>query len=223
VVSDAAADARGIDATGQAARTKAIRTATQEVIGDFIGPVLNDWERRPWEETAYWVPDPGSVQEISTQQTASAGGAPGIAITRADVLPQGNTVATRGIGVVRRSEGSLSDVQNLVRLEGVVIGDARSVSVNGAPALVEALPVDEASRMGLSGSNARKFSREFTLPISQDSVSVVAPSRGGFEYSYFNYKETEAQSRKTRQTHDPVHHKTHESHEKTTAKTPQSA
>jgi hypothetical protein len=34
VVSDAAADARGIDATGQAARTKAIRTATQEVIGD---------------------------------------------------------------------------------------------------------------------------------------------------------------------------------------------
>jgi hypothetical protein len=183
VVADATADARGIDATGQAARTKAIRTATQQVIGDFIGPVLNDWERRPWEETAYWVPDPGSIEEVTAQRPASTSGsrgaAPGIAITRADVLPSGGTVATRGIGVVRRDEGSLSDVENLVRLEGVVVGDARSVAVNGSPAVVEALPVAEATRMGLSGSDARKFSREFTLPVSQDSVSVVAQGTGG--------------------------------------------
>src|SRR5688572_20319616 len=43
VVSDATADARAIDATSQAARAKAIRTATQEAITDFIGPVVNDW------------------------------------------------------------------------------------------------------------------------------------------------------------------------------------
>ncbi|MDH3206399.1 MAG: caspase family protein [Gemmatimonadota bacterium] len=179
VVSDATADARGIDATGQAARTKAIRAATQEVIGTFIGPVLNDWERRPWEETAYWRPDPGSVEELATQQTASTGSAPGIAITRADVLPSGDASATRGIGVVRRDEGGLSNVQNLVRLEGVVVGDARSVEVNGAPALIEPLSGDDASRFGLGTGNARKFSREFTLPVSQDSVSVVARGSGG--------------------------------------------
>jgi hypothetical protein len=179
VVSDASADARGIDATGQAARTKAIQTATQEVIGDFIGPVLNDWEARPWEETAYWVPDPGSVESVTTQQVASSSGAPGIAITRADVLPTTDAVATRGIGVVRRDEGGLSGVQNLVRLEGVVVGDARTVDVNGAPAQIESLSDDEAARMGLGGSGARKFSREFTLPVSQDSVSVVAQGSGG--------------------------------------------
>jgi hypothetical protein len=179
VVSDATADARGIDATGQAARTKAIRTATQEVIGTFIGPVLNDWDRRPWEETAYWRPDPGSVEEIATDQTASASGAPGIAITRADVLPSTDAVATRGIGVVRRDEGGLSSVQNVVRLEGVVVGDGATVDVNGAPALIESLTGEEATRLGLGGSGARKFSREFTLPVSQDSVSIVAQGSGG--------------------------------------------
>ncbi|MGD2047344.1 MAG: caspase family protein [Gemmatimonadota bacterium] len=182
VVSDADADARGLDATAQAARTKAIRTATQEVIGSFIGPILNDWEARPWEETAYWVPDPGSVQEAAGQQTASGGGsagAPGIAITRADVLPAGDAVATRGIGVLRRNEGSLSDVQNVVRLEGVVIGDARSVDVDGAPAQIEDMSDEEASRLGLAGAAVRKFFREFTLPVSQDSVAVVAQGSGG--------------------------------------------
>src|SRR5688572_12885620 len=39
VVSDATADARAIDATAQAARTKAIRAATQDAIEVFIGPV----------------------------------------------------------------------------------------------------------------------------------------------------------------------------------------
>ena len=98
VVSDATADARAIDATSQAARAKAIRTATQEAITDFIGPVVNDWERRAWQEASYWVPDPGSVEQ-STTQTASRTGAPGIAVTRADVLPSTDQVATRGIGV----------------------------------------------------------------------------------------------------------------------------
>jgi hypothetical protein len=178
VVSDATADARAIDATSQAARAKAIRAATQEAIEDFIGPVVNDWERRTWQEASYWVPDPGSIEQ-STTQTATRTGAPGIAVTRADVLPSTDQVATRGIGVVRRSEGSLDGVQNVVRLEGVVVGDARTVEVNGAPAILEPLASGDASLYGLSGSDARKFSREFTLPVSQDSVRIVASGSGG--------------------------------------------
>jgi hypothetical protein len=179
VVASASADARGLDATSQAARTKAIRTATQDVIEAFIGPVLNDWDAREWQEQAYWVPDPGSVEQ-STAQTASAAGAPGIAVIRADVLPAGDGAATRGIGVVRRSEGGLSGVQNVVRLEGVVVGDARTVEVDGAPALMEPLDVSEATRYGLLGAReARKFTREFTLPVSQDSVRIVASGAGG--------------------------------------------
>ena len=95
------------------------------------------------------------------------------------MLPTDDAAATRGIGVVRRDEGGLSGAQNLVRLEGVVIGEARSVSVDGAPAQIEALPEDEASRMGLSSAAARKFFREFTLPVSQDSVSIVAEGTAG--------------------------------------------
>jgi hypothetical protein len=181
VVSSATADARAIDATSQAARAKAIRAATQQFIGDFIGPVLNDWEARTWQEARYWVPDPGSVEQ-STAQTASSSsgtGAPGIAVIRADVLPASTAVATRGIGVVRRSEGGLSGVQNVVRLEGVVVGDARSVDVDGAPALLEPLADAEASRYGLRGSQARKFTREFSLPVSRDTVTIVARGSGG--------------------------------------------
>jgi hypothetical protein len=178
VVSDATADARAIDATSQAARAKAIRAATQEAIEGFIGAVVNDWERRAWREASYWAPDPGSVEQ-STTQTATRAGAPGIAVTRADVLPTPDGVATRGIGVVRRSEGGIDGVQNVVRLEGVVVGDARSVEVNGAAAILEPLPSADASLYGLGGADARKFSREFTLPVSQDSVRIVAAGSGG--------------------------------------------
>ncbi|MCH7991143.1 MAG: caspase family protein [Gemmatimonadetes bacterium] len=183
VVSDAVADARAIEATGQAARAKAIRAATQEVIGKFIGAVLNDWEERSWQEDSYWVPDPGSIQE-SAARTASAatggvGVAPGLAVLSAEVLPAEGDVATRGIGVVRRNQGGSSSVQNVVRLEGVVIGDATSVQVQGQPAQIESMTAEEIARLGLSGSDVRRFSREFTLPISQDSVLIVAEGAGG--------------------------------------------
>ena len=187
VVSDAVADARAIEATDQAARAKAIRAATQEVIQEFIGPVVNDWAARSWQEAMYWVPDPGSIQE-STVQTASAAGpatsaggssdAPGLAVISADVLPD-DGAATRGIGVVRRNEGGLSDVQNLVRLEGVVVGAASTVDVQGQPAQFEEMTAEEIDRLGLTGTDARRFSREFTLPISQDTVEIVAQGPRG--------------------------------------------
>ena len=191
VVSDAVASARAIEATDQAARAKAIRAATQDVIQEFVGPVVNDWASRSWQEAMYWVPDPGSVQQATappSSATASntrpvngsmnASGAPGLAVIRADVLPDDNT-ATRGIGVVRRSESANSSVQNVVRLEGVVVGEASRVDVHGEPALIEAMSPEEIARLGIPGADARRFTREFSLPISTDTVQIVAQGSGG--------------------------------------------
>lgn len=192
VVSDAVADARAIEATDQAARAKAIRQATQEAIEEFIGPVVNDWAARSWQEAMYWVPDPGSFKEATTvtaaggnaqstgeRVTGGAGSPPGLAVLSADVLPATDDIATRGIGVVRRSQGALSDIQNLVRLEGVVVGDASDVEVHGQSARIEPMSSEEVSRLGLDGTAARRFSREFTLPVSQDTVRIVARGSGG--------------------------------------------
>ncbi len=177
VVSDGVADARVIEVTEQAAKAKAVREATHEILnGGMIGRLINDWEGRPWAEAMYWKPDPGSIP--ASVRPAEAGEAPGLAIIRADVLPaQG--VATRGIGVVKKGGAALSGVQNTVRLEGVVVGDAQQIQVDGAPAIVEPLDADLAARLGLQGANASRFYREFSLPISQDSVKVVALGRGG--------------------------------------------
>jgi len=178
VVSDGLANARVIEVTEQAARSKAIRQATREILteGGMIGGLLNDWQGRPWQEAMYWKPDPGSVPSSTT--ASASGGAPGVAVIRADVLPaQGQ--ATRGIGVVKKGGAALSDVQNLVRLEGVVVGDASNVRVDGEPAIMGSLGAEEAARLGLQGRNARLFHREFSLPISQDSVKIVAQGAGG--------------------------------------------
>jgi hypothetical protein len=178
VVSDGVADARVIEATEQAAKSKAVRQATQEILnGGMIGKLINDWEAEPWQEAGYWKPDPGSIQE-STRPTPGGGEAPGLAIIRADVLPSQGT-ATRGIGVVKKGGAALSGVQNTVRLEGVVVGNAQNIQVDGAPAIIEPLPADLARRLGLEGANASRFFREFSLPISQDSVKVVAHGSGG--------------------------------------------
>ena len=178
VVSEGLADARVLEATEQAARSKAIRQATREILnGGMIGGLLNDWESEPWQEAMYWKPDPGSIP--ASTKTAETGSAPGLAIIRADVLPaQG--AATRGIGVVKKGGAALSGVQNLVRLEGVVVGDASAgIEVDGAPAIIQPLEPEQAARLGLQGANAQRFYREFSLPISQDSVKIVAQGRSG--------------------------------------------
>lgn len=178
VVSDGLADARAIEATEQAAKAKAVREATQKILmdGGMVGGLMNDWEENPWDQTGYWKPDPGSIPD-APERTAT-GEAPGVAVIRADVLPAANQ-ATRGIGVVKKGGAAMSGVQNLVRLEGVVVGDAKDVEVNGAPALVEPLDAGEAARLGLTGAKAQRFKREFSLPISQDSVKIVAQGVGG--------------------------------------------
>ncbi len=187
VVSDAVADARVIEVTEQAARSKAIRQATEEILttSPLVGRLLNDWESRPWQEAMYWKPDPGSIPAATGQTTAAgnadgggSGDAPGVAVLRADVLPASGA-ATRGIGVVKKGDSAGSDVRNTVRLEGVVVGATGDVSVDGAPALLEPLDPEEAVRLGLSGVAAQRFYREFDLPISQDSVFIVASGNGG--------------------------------------------
>src|SRR5205814_1888868 len=63
VVASAAGQARAIDATEQAARTKAVRQATGKLLqtSPMVGQLMNDWESRPWKEAEYWKPDAGSV------------------------------------------------------------------------------------------------------------------------------------------------------------------
>ena len=180
IVGTADADGRMLEATDQAARTGAIRQAARELLtsSSLIGSIYNDWESRPWEDAEYWKPDPGSIQEANARPGTSAD-APGVAVLRATILPA-DGAATRGIGVVRRGENNASSgVENLVRLEGVVVGDAASVQVDGSPAITEPLDVEVAVRLGLQGANAQRFYREFSLPISQDSVVIVAQGAGG--------------------------------------------
>ena len=180
VVSIVAENGIAIHATAQAAKAQVIREVTQKVIGKFVGPVMNDWADREWSETAYWRPDPGSIRQSTEQTAQSAGGgaAPGVAVVRADVKPSDGT-ATRGIGVIRKGGSGLSGVSNTVDLEGVVLGNTQDVQVDGAPALLEPLGADEAARLGIDPANAQKFRRTFTLPISQDSVTIVASGNGG--------------------------------------------
>jgi uncharacterized caspase-like protein len=64
-------------------------------------------------------------------------------------------------------------------LEGVVVGEVRSVSVEGAPANLLPLDGDEARRLGLEGQDAQRFWAETNLPMSQDTVRVIAQGPSG--------------------------------------------
>ncbi len=184
---------RQLDATEQAAKAKAIRLASSRLLNEtaFIGQLMNNWDDEPWQNAMYWVPDPGSIQsEIaraeepapvrpSTPSPATPMPGPGVAILLADVAPS-PAMATRGLGVVKKGDRS-SSIFNPVRLEGVVIGQTRSVEVEGKPANMEPLPDDEASRLGLAGQDAQRFWFETNLPMSQDSVKIIARGPGGGE------------------------------------------
>ena len=176
VVARGSADARVVEATEQAARTLAVRKATQEMLttSSFLGALLNDWDARPWSEVGYWKPDPGALPG-----GAALGEAPAhLTVLRTDVLPD-TGASTRGIGVVRKGGGDLSAVRNTVRLEGVLSGEARSVTVDGHEAILEPLSDQDRAAFGLSGVSARRFVRTLDLPVSQDSVHIVASSSRG--------------------------------------------
>jgi hypothetical protein len=176
VVASAVGDARGIDATEQAARTKVIRQATNELLtrSSFVGQLMNGWEAEPWSDSEYWRPDPGSVTAVQASRT---GPAPALAILLADVRPS-EEGGTRGLGVVKKGDRD-SSIFNPVRLEGVVVGDARSVTVEGAPANLGPLASEEAKRLGLEGQTAMRFWAETNLPMSRDTIRVVAQGPSG--------------------------------------------
>lgn len=179
VLADEVGDGREAGATDQDARTRAIEEAVRSILdSSMIGELVNDWSRTPWQEASYWAPDPGSVPAALDGRRAEAtGDAPGLAILLADVRPS-TMGATRGLGVIRRDDRS-SDVFNPVRLEGVVVGRTRGVTVDGKPANLEPLPADEAAILGLAGSEAQRFWAETSLPMSQDSVRITAEGPGG--------------------------------------------
>jgi hypothetical protein len=179
VIATARGEARAIEATEQAARTAVIRQATGMILTgtSFVGQLMNNWEEEPWADQEYWRPDPGSIAAVTQVAQARPGPAPGLAILLADVRPS-TQGGTRGLGVVTRAQESPS-VFNPVRLEGVVLGDVRSVAVEGKPANVEPLSEEEARRLGLEGQDARRFWAETNLPLNRDTVSVVAQASSG--------------------------------------------
>ena len=169
---------RVLEATEQRGKARVLRRATQEVLENtsFLGQLMNNWVDDPWENALYWVPDPGSVQAEIAAENRGAG--PGLAILRADVSPSTQTAATRGLGVVKKGDRS-SDLFNPIRIEGVVIGETRGVEVEGKPANLVDLEEGEAERLGIEGQMAQRFWAETNLPMSQDSVRVVAEGPGG--------------------------------------------
>lgn len=190
VVASARGNGRTIEATEQAARTKVVRQATGQILqgSPFVGQIMNNWTEIPWSDAEYWRPDPGSIPAAVMQMAGAGPGpgaatgprpapVPGLAILLADVRPSSQG-GVRGLGVVKAGDRS-SSIFNPVRLEGVVTGEVRSVTVEGKPANLEPISPDEARRLGLEGQNARKFWAETNLPLSKDTVTVVAQSASG--------------------------------------------
>ncbi len=169
---------RVLEATEQRGRARALRRAANQILQEsrFLGQLMNNWEDQPWREALYWVPDPGSVP--ASLGSSDRGSGLRLAILRADVAPSTQGGATRGLGVVRKGDRS-SSLFNPVRLEGVVVGAADKVEVEGKPANMGPLEDGVAESLGIDGDNAQSFWAETTLPMSQDTVRVVATGPGG--------------------------------------------
>ena len=178
VIASASMEGREIEATEQAAKTAAIREATDGLLleSSFVGQLINNWIEVTWEDTEYWRSDLGS--RPARVEAAQGGQAPALAILLADVRPATEGAATRGLGVIQKGNRS-SSLFNPIRLEGVVVGEAREVRVEGKPANLVDLSEDEARRLGLAGWNAKRFWSEMNLPMSQDTVRVTATGPGG--------------------------------------------
>lgn len=168
---------RVLEATEQRGRARALRRAASQILQEsrFLGQLMNNWDDEPWREALYWVPDPGSVP--ASLSSSDDGGGPRVAILRTAVAPA-SQIATRGFGVVEKGDRS-SALFNAVRLEGVVVGAFKKVEVEGKPANMEPLQEGEAERLGIDGADAQRFWAETSLPMSQDTVAVVATGPRG--------------------------------------------
>jgi len=181
VVSEQTAAGRGLDATGQAARTKAVDQAVEEILyrTGFLGDLLIDWEEHPWNDGAYWEPSPGSLDAQRSRQgtegTAPAGYAPvsasgpvRIAILESDAYPEAEGgPATRAIEIVAAE-------RRIARVRGVVTGAAAEVTVGPVAAATRALTADEAHALGVGAGT----SFEARVPLGPDDRRVRVRARG---------------------------------------------
>ena len=192
IISDFTANGRGLDATGQAARRKAVEQAVEETLyrSSFLGDLLIDWESRPWEDDEYWEPALGSVQAqlgvrptVPSQTTGAPAGAanaaPGsaastplrIAILESDAYPEPEgSPATRSIEIVAAE-------RRIARVRGVVTGKASGVTVGPLAATTRALTEEESRQLGLPGGTA--FEAQVPLGPDEDRVRVQARGEGG--------------------------------------------
>ena len=188
VVSEQSAAGRGLDATGQMARTKAVAQAVEEILyrTSFVGDLMIDWEDHPWSDGDYWDPTPGSVgaqlgsaSRLGTagagvsSPAAGAGPTSGlrIAILESDAYPEPEgSPATRSIEIVMAE-------RRIARVRGVVTGTASEVMVGSAPAAVRALAPEEAGALGLAGGTA--FEAQVPLGPDEDRVRVRARGAAG--------------------------------------------
>ncbi|HYJ80993.1 MAG TPA: CsgG/HfaB family protein, partial [Longimicrobiaceae bacterium] len=164
VVATADVSGRGVDGTPGAAKAKAVRGAVEELVQRtrFLGELVNDWQARPWSQTAYWEPETPSVAaQLSPGRRRGAGDALTLAIIEASAYPD-TASARRGIGVVGR-------VPQRARVRGVVPAAEAQVSLSGVPARVRALTGEEQTRYGLT-SAGMLFEGETPLADGQDSV-----------------------------------------------------
>ena len=173
---------RILEATEQRGKARVLRRATQEVLENtsFLGQLMNSWVDDPWENALYWVPvgtgprlcpGPSWPRRTAERDPAWRSSWPTSRRRR-------RRGATRGLGVVKKGDRS-SDLFNPIRIEGVVIGETRGVEVEGKPANLVDLEEGEAERLGIEGQTAQRFWAETNLPMSQDSIRVVAEGPGG--------------------------------------------
>jgi len=167
VVGTASTSARALDASPLAARTGALRRATESMLQatSLIGDVVTDWESKPWDDDEYWRKDPPAPAGAAQPAPSPVR----VAILQTDVGPDTTTIGTsRGIKVLPRTNGELH-----ARIRGVVSPASASVQVAGAAAVTRALTPEEAKRFGLSSAGAL-FEADYRLAAGQDTLRVVA-------------------------------------------------
>jgi hypothetical protein len=172
VVSEQTAAGRGLDATVQAARAKAVGQAVEEILyrTGFMGDLLIDWEEHPWEDGAYWEPSPGSLGAAAGAREGTSGGyaAPRIAILESDAYPEPEGgPATRSIEIVAAE-------RRIARVRGVVTGAASEVTVGPVAAAARPLTAQEADALGIGAGT----SFEASVPLGPDDTRVRVRARG---------------------------------------------
>ncbi|HEX6589979.1 MAG TPA: caspase family protein [Longimicrobiales bacterium] len=200
IVATGSTSGRAPDATPAGARNSALARAAEQLLysSAFLGDILNDWEARPFEDEAYWQPEPQSVPAmmqavitpvaapaVVSSSTAVAAPAPAAGAQPLGVVVLASEpIATRGIGAVRRDDARPGTVN--VRVRGVVSDPAAAVMVGGAPATVRASTADEQARLGVPRT-VGIFDGVVDVASASEAVRVVAAGNAGAQAEVIAY------------------------------------